>query len=72
MSAAFCSVRSASARAAEVDELNIAVPSPPMAVERSARTSPGDMAWRNGCSPPPPPGGGSMLFMCEKERERES
>ena len=48
VSAAFCRFRSASARAADVEELSIVieVPSPPMAVERSARTSPGVRGWR--------------------------
>ena len=52
VSAAFCRLRSASARAAEVDELSIIVaevPSPPMAVESIARTSPGVRGWRGWC-----------------------
>ena len=84
MSEAFCSWRSASARAKAVDVESIDEPSPPpMAVESSERTSPGVSGWRVGWwegATAPPPGGGSIIMVLmgvvggdgrERDRERE-
>ena len=72
VSAAFCRLRSASARSAEVEEAKSTadVPSPPMAVERRAKTSPGVRGWRGSCWAPPP-GGGSMLARSKGERRKK-